>query len=105
MPHYCYILRSVSLDKFYIGETGDFSKRVEMHNAGFSTFTSKAKDWELYLLIPCPDKSTALKVEFHIKSMKSSRYIENLARYPEMREKLINRFLDSSAGYPDSYRD
>jgi putative endonuclease len=92
--HYCYIIYSAHLDKYYVGETSDFSNRIEMHNIGFSTFTSKAKDWKLYLLIPCPDKPIALKIEAHIKSMKSRKYIENLARYPEMLAKVINTFVN-----------
>src|SRR5688572_2500572 len=90
--HYCYTIYSAQLDKYYVGETSDFSNRIEMHNSGFSTFTSKAKDWKLHLLIPCPDKVVALKIEAHIKSMKSRKYIEDLGRYPEMHSKLINRF-------------
>jgi len=92
MPHYCYIIYSDRLDKYYIGETSDFSNRLTMHNVGFSPFTSRANDWKLYLLIPCPDRAVALQVEAHIKSMKSRRYIENLARYPEMSIKLVYRF-------------
>jgi putative endonuclease len=92
MLHYCYILYSVQLNKYYVGETSDFSNRIEMHNIGFSTFTSKAKDWKLHLLIPCPDKSVALKIESHIKSMKSRKYIENLGRYPDIVMNLLNRF-------------
>ena len=94
MPHYCYIIFSKSLDRYYIGETEDFSTRLHMHNIGFSSFTSKATDWRLHVLITCPHKLAALRVEKHVKSMKSRKYMENLARYPEMIAKLLSRFDD-----------
>src|SRR5688500_4031806 len=93
MPHYCYIIYSLELDKFYVGETSDFDKRLEMHNRGFSTFTAKANDWVLYFIIPCANKSIALKLEAQIKSMKSRRYIENLQRFPEMSERMVIRYF------------
>src|SRR5688572_11097688 len=88
MTHYCYIIYSAKLNKIYIGETSDVSTRIQMHNSGFSPFTSRANDWELYYLIPCDDKAIALKIEANIKSMKSRKYIENLTKYPEIVEKL-----------------
>jgi putative endonuclease len=87
MPHYCYILYSAQLDKYYIGETTDLSNRIEMHNIGFSSFTSKVNDWKLYLAIKCTDRPLALKIEAHIKRMKSRKYIENLKRFPEILNK------------------
>jgi putative endonuclease len=92
LPHYCYIIRSESLDRYYIGQTDDFSNRIQMHNSGFSPFTSMATDWNLFLLIPCKEKSIALRLERHKKSMKSRVYIENLIRYPEIVERLLQKF-------------
>ena len=57
MLHYCYVIYSTALDRYYVGQTSDFDNRIEMHNNGFSKYTSKAKDWVRYLLIECPDKS------------------------------------------------
>lgn len=92
MNHFCYIIYSHRLDKFYVGETENFANRLEMHNKGFSRFTSKASDWTLHILIPCNDKSAATKLERHIKSMKSRKYLEDLVLYPEMVNKLLERF-------------
>jgi putative endonuclease len=90
--HFCYIIYSDKIDRYYIGETEDFTNRLEMHNSGFSPFTSKAKDWKLQLLIQCSGKSTSLKIERHIKSMKSRVFIENLIRYPDMVDQLLKKF-------------
>ena len=92
MRHYCYIIYSKSLNRFYIGETSDFEQRLSFHNLGFSRFTSKAKDWELFLLIECRDEVMASAIEKHIKSMKSSKYIRNLVKHPEIVTKLKVRF-------------
>ena len=49
---YCvYIIYSIKLDKFYVGETSDFKNRLEEHKTGFykNSFTAKAQDWELFL--------------------------------------------------------
>ena len=42
----------------------------------------------------CESTTQALKIERHIKRMKSSTYIINLTRYPEMIEKLKRQYLD-----------
>ena len=44
---YVYILYSKLFNLYYKGFTTDISKRLEYHNAGKSTYTSKAYDWEL----------------------------------------------------------
>jgi putative endonuclease len=93
--HYCYIIHSDSLDRYYIGQTDDFANRILMHNSGFSPYTSSANDWQPFLLIPCRDKSISTRIERHIKAMKSRAFIENLARYPELVAKLIERFSGS----------
>ncbi len=88
---YCvYILHSISLDSFYVGETLDLEKRIKEHNTSFyeNSFTSKAKDWKLFLSIDCKDRIQARKVETHIKKMKSKKYILDIKKYPEIIEKL-----------------
>ncbi len=92
----CYILFSQSLNQFYIGATHeDVVHRIQKHNQGTygkSKFTSKAKDWVLFLFIECNDYSQAVNIERHIKKMKSKTYITNLAKYPEMILKLKDRY-------------
>lgn len=91
---YCvYILYSVTLDRFYIGETSNLDIRLKFHkDAASHKFTAKAKDWKLFLKIDCLDRKHARLVEGHIKKMKSRIYITNLKRYPEMIEKLQSRY-------------
>ncbi|MBW7839469.1 MAG: GIY-YIG nuclease family protein [Chitinophagaceae bacterium] len=70
----CYIIYSQSIDTFYVGITQESIEfRLAKHNAGtYGThFTSQAKDWELFLLLPCDSVSQSMKIERHIKKMKS----------------------------------
>ncbi len=90
---FCYIIWSASLKRYYIGSTrGDLKLRLKKHRSHFygtKAFTSKAKDWEIYLKIELKDYSHALRLERKIKSMKSKIYIENLKKYPELVIKII----------------
>jgi putative endonuclease len=89
-----YVLYSRSLDRNYIGYSDDFDKRLSFHLNPIESrkFTSKADDWEVFITIECISKSQGIKIEKHIKSMKSKTYINNLKRYPEMVDKLLARF-------------
>jgi putative endonuclease len=92
----CYILRSKYLEKFYIGYTTDIiEKRIEKHNTGFygnKKYTFKTDDWELFYSIACESKLQAIKIEQHIKKMKSKIYILNLIKYPEISKKLLLKY-------------
>jgi putative endonuclease len=89
-----YILFSNHLNRFYIGETSDVENRLKQHNSGFydNSYTKKATDWEKYLLIECNSKRQSLKIETHIKKMKSVTYIKNLKKYPEIILKLKEKY-------------
>jgi len=95
----CYILYNLSADKYYIGFTQEsVIERLEKHNSGFynNSYTSGISgNWEIYLLIQCASASQALKIERHIKAMKSKKYIQNLKIYPEIIEKLKNKYMST----------
>ncbi|MBN8703852.1 MAG: GIY-YIG nuclease family protein [Bacteroidetes bacterium] len=90
----CYIIFSKKLNRFYTGATQDsVDVKIAKHNNHFygnSHFTAKASDWELFLYIECNTFNQALKIEKHIKKMKSAQYIKNLKSYPELVTKLKN---------------
>jgi putative endonuclease len=93
----CYILFSPSLGKFYTGACQDsLVNRIAKHNNhsyGKHRFTSVATDWELFLRIDTTDYSHAIRLERKIKSMKSSKYIQNLKKYPELAAKITQETL------------
>ena len=98
--HYVYILYSEQLDRFYVGQTHDVYSRLSRHNGDYyeGKWTAKGKPWTLFLEIECLDKRQALDIEGHIKRMKSSQYIRNLAHYPEIIEKLKKKYPGSADG-------
>jgi putative endonuclease len=68
-----------------------------MHNKGEfggKSFTHRADDWEIFLLINCDSIEQAVFVESRIKNMKSRNYIENLKKNPEMAEKILMEYYE-----------
>jgi putative endonuclease len=87
-----YILFSQSADKFYVGSTKlSIEERLKIHLEGLlpGAFTAKAKDWKPYLVLECQTIEQARWIEMRIKKQKSRRYMQNLAQYPEMQQKLL----------------
>ncbi|WP_036150512.1 GIY-YIG nuclease family protein [Maribacter forsetii] len=74
-----YIIYSQTLDRYYIGSTEDINERLIRHNNGNgSTYTKKAKDWELKWKREHETRADAMSLEFSIKKKKSRKYIEYL---------------------------
>ncbi len=89
-----YIIYSEKLNRFYIGTTDDFQRRLAEHNSTHyeNSFTSRGIPWEEYLVIDRMTSEQARKVEAHIKKMRSSTYLKNLKNYPELAEKLKEKY-------------
>ena len=92
--YYVYILHSAILESYYVGEAQSLDKRIEQHNAGFykNSYTSKTKNWKLFLSFECKDRIQARKIETHIKKMKSRKYIQDLLKYPDIIEELLEKY-------------
>ena len=91
----CYILHSKSTNKFYIGSTQvKVEERLYKHNTSFygKHFTSASNDWQIFMVIECVSYKQARKIEIHIKKMKSKKYIKNLGSYPQMIQKLLEKY-------------
>lgn len=90
----CYIIHSETLQRYYIGATHEnIESRLNKHNNasyGKNCFTSTAADWTLSLFIETDNYAHAIRIERKIKSMKSSKYIQNLSNYPEMVAQLVS---------------
>ena len=92
-----YILHSISVNRFYIGSCKDLGIRLVQHqnNVFENSYTRRASDWELFYSLEGLEYEVARKVERHIKRMKSSVYIKNLKKYPEISKKLIVIYSES----------
>jgi putative endonuclease len=77
MKYGVYILFSETLQKYYVGQTGDIEKRVLDHNAGKANFTSKGIPWRLIHFFECLDRSEAIRLETSIKKRGITRYLQD----------------------------
>ena len=91
---YAYIIFSEKLDRFYIGQAIDPDERLIEHNQGKyeKVFTLKASDWIMFHKIVCSSRTQAIKIERHLKKMKNRKYYFNLTQYPEISQKLLEKY-------------
>ena len=89
-----YILYSRSINRYYIGSCVDITKRIIAHNNGDfeGSYTRRSSDWELFYSKEGLGYKLARKLELHIKSMKSRKYLEDLKKYPEIMERLLLQY-------------
>jgi putative endonuclease len=89
-----YILHSVSANRYYIGYTKDLENRLDLHRKGVfeKSFSSRYKDWTLFYKIECESIAQARRIEIHMKRMKSTKYLANLRKYPEISKRLLERY-------------
>ena len=77
---YVYILRSRIKERFYIGHTADYVKRLNEHNRGKVKSTKAYLPWEIVHLENFDNKSDAFKREMLIKSYKSGEAFKSLIK-------------------------
>ena len=77
--HFCYVLYSSNLDKYYIGSTSDqLEERLRKHNSNHKGFTGSVNDWLIMYFEEFTDLKLARKREREIKAKKSRTFIEKL---------------------------
>ena len=66
---YVYILQSLaSPDRHYVGATADLRARLQKHNAGDVSHTSKYAPWAVKTYIAFSDENSAFAFEKYLKS-------------------------------------
>ena len=67
--HYVYLLESLSAqDRRYVGVTVNLKQRLQEHNTGKSTHTSKFKPWRVTTYVAFTDRTKAEAFERYLKS-------------------------------------
>jgi predicted GIY-YIG superfamily endonuclease len=67
--YYVYLIESLSAqDERYVGITADLKQRLQEHNAGKSSHTSKFRPWKLTVYIAVADRAKADAFERCLKS-------------------------------------
>jgi predicted GIY-YIG superfamily endonuclease len=66
---YVYILRSLTWpDRYYVGLTNDLVARLQRHNAGQVTHTSKFLPWRVNSYFAFSDEARAVAFEAYLKT-------------------------------------
>jgi putative endonuclease len=81
-----YIIYSNKTDKYYIGTTDDFNKRLDEHNNAVypNAYTRNGKPWVLKKCFCCELSKEAYFMERFIKRMKSRDFIEKIINDPSL---------------------
>jgi putative endonuclease len=79
---YVYILKSTLDNTYYKGISQNYVRRLEEHNAGLSSYTSRKRPWILLHVETQPDKKSALIRERKLKKCKRE-YFEWLSKQPK----------------------
>jgi putative endonuclease len=74
MIYYVYIIYSATADRYYIGQTNDFERRIEEHNLREGRYTSGKGPWKLVYKEECDSRSAAVRREKFLKSGKGREY-------------------------------
>ena len=74
---YVYILRSLEIpERYYVGVTGDLRSRLQKHNAGEVSHTSKYAPWEIKTYVAFADE----KQPWQLKNISNHRREGHLPR-------------------------
>ncbi|MFH0881867.1 MAG: GIY-YIG nuclease family protein [bacterium] len=70
-----YAIYSPSIDRLYIGQTGDFKNRLRAHREGGSGFTSRATDWIVVYTERYATRQEAIRRERQLKSFRGREFL------------------------------
>jgi len=73
-----YILYSEKIDRYYVGYSNDFQRRLAEHNRKKGKYTDKGIPWILVYSEEFESKKAAMDREKYIKSRKSKQFILDL---------------------------
>ena len=76
--YYTYILKSISSERYYIGQTSDLVLRLKRHNENLVKSTKNRGPWEIVYSEEYEIRSEAMQRERYLKSLKSRKSIEEL---------------------------
>ncbi len=80
MGYFLYILKSLKIEKFYIGISQNPQRRLEYHNTIEKGFTSRYRPWKIVFSQEFSSKKKAAAAERKVKSWKSREMIQKVIR-------------------------
>jgi putative endonuclease len=82
MAYYVYILQSQTNRTFYKGSTDNLVRRINDHNQGRVTFSSKFRPWNLVWFTTKNTRAEAVALEMKLKNLSAIRLEEFMKKYP-----------------------
>ncbi|WP_084022406.1 GIY-YIG nuclease family protein [Chlorobaculum limnaeum] len=70
-PHYLYILKSGTADRYYVGISSNPRRRLDYHNSFEKGFTSRYRPWRIVFTKESPSKAEAHAAETTAQGWKS----------------------------------
>jgi putative endonuclease len=78
MNNYVYIIYSEVSDRYYVGSTCDWVRRLSEHNAGYVNSIKNGRPWVVKRLIPVDASVKVKSVEYKLKKYKRRDIIEKV---------------------------
>ncbi len=76
MFYYVYVLYSSTIDRFYIGVTKNWQRRLDHHNLGLDRWTKRGVPWQLLYFEAYLNKTDAYRREKFLKSGKGRELLK-----------------------------
>lgn len=73
--YYTYILKSVSVKRYYYGHSKNLKERLKRHNAGKVRSTKAFRPWKVHFFEVFPTKSEAYKREMFFKLAEGKKWL------------------------------
>lgn len=68
MPYYVYLLKSLKVNRYYIGQSEDVSERLGEHNRGGVQSTKAYRPWQIHDVEEYNTRREAIEREHYLKS-------------------------------------
>ncbi|MBW7888356.1 MAG: GIY-YIG nuclease family protein [Bacteroidetes bacterium] len=78
MQYFLYILKSVSHNRYYIGQTSNLQERLKRHNRGDNKSTKPYTPWKLIYSESFHSRAEAVKRESFLKSPSGWIELQNI---------------------------
>ncbi|MCL4539905.1 MAG: GIY-YIG nuclease family protein [Bacteroidetes bacterium] len=72
MGFYVYVLKSLRVGKFYIGQTNSLDDRFRRHNEGRVKSTKAMRSWSMVYFEKYGTRAEAMRRELELKSLKGN---------------------------------
>ena len=74
--YYTYVIKSLFLNIFYIGQTNNLTDRINRHNQNRNKYTKGKGPWELIFSKSFETRSEAVQLEIKLKSFRNKAFLE-----------------------------